>query len=315
MYKSKTVAVVVPCYNEERQIGKVIETMPDYVDYMIIVDDTSKDRTIEVVEDYAKKDARIVLLKHEVNQGVGAAISTGYKWAAEKGIDCTAVMAGDAQMDPADLPALLDPAVEEGVHYVKGNRLIHDDALSTIPKIRLFGNSVLSLLTKIASGYWHVADSQTGYTVINKEAIQTINWDKIYKRYGQPNDILVTMNVFQFRVRDVPIRPVYNVGEVSGIRIRKVVFTISGLLARRFLWRIKERYILRDFHPLVFFFMLGALLGVVSLGLFIRLVWLWIAQGSAPELTAIALMMSSSLAFQSLSFGMWLDMDSNRHLR
>ncbi len=219
MFQGKTVGVVVPCHNEETQIGTVIETMPACVDRIIIVDDVSSDRTVDVVGSYAAKDpGRIRLVRHPKNGGVGAAIVTGYKAAVEERIDMTAVMAGDAQMDPDDLPSLLAPVAAGDVDYAKGNRLFTGDAWNAIPRTRYLGNSALSLMTKVASGYWHVADSQTGYCVANLHALETIDLDALYPRYGFPNDMLVQLNIYDFRVRDVPIKPIYDVGEKSGIK-------------------------------------------------------------------------------------------------
>ena len=162
-------------------------------------------------------------------------------------------MAGDAQMDPTDLGRVVAPVARGEADYVKGNRLFRGESWQMIPHYRYLGNAVLSLLTKIASGYWHIADSQSGYTAIARIALERLDLDHIYTRYGMPNDLLVKLNVGNFRVRDVSVRPVYHVGETSGIRLRKVIPTIAWLLLRGFCWRLKEKYILRDFHPLVFF--------------------------------------------------------------
>jgi len=315
MYKRKSVVVVVPAYNEETQIGRVIETMPEFVDKIVVVDDCSKDRTVDVVREYACKDSRVLLIEHDENQGVGGAIASGYKWARDNDYDVAVVMAGDGQMDPGDLPALLDPVVEDGVHYSKGNRLFTGEAYKKIPKIRYFGNSILSLLTKIASGYWHVADSQTGYTAINKEALHMIDWDRMYKRYGQPNDLLVKLNVYNFRVRDVPVKPVYNVGERSGIKVRKVVFTIGWLILKLFLWRIKEKYVIRDFHPLVFFYILGFSLLGISVLFFFNIIYLWYINRVGPELSIMGWMFCFATGLQSIFFAMWFDMEMNKELR
>lgn len=315
MYKNSRVAVVVPAYNEESQIGKVVETMPDFVDSVVIVDDQSRDNTATVVRAYQQKDPRVVLIRHPQNQGVGGAIASGYKWSRDHGIDAAVVMAGDAQMCPSDLPAILDPVVEEGVDYAKGNRLVYEEAYQLIPKVRFFGNAILSLLTKIASGYWHVADSQTGYAAISKRALHSIDWDRMYKRYGQPNDILVKLNVANCVVRDVPIRPVYNVGEKSGIKVRKVVFSISRLLVKRFFWRLWTKYVIQDFHPLVFFYALGFGMLLLSGVLFVRLVLMWVHEGAAPPMTSLAFLFALSMGMQSLFFAMLFDMESNRHLR
>ncbi len=315
MYKGKTIAVVVPAHDEERQITKVIETMPEMVDRIVVVDDASRDDTKAVVLKCQAADPRVELIVHPVNQGVGGSIASGYKWARDNNLDVAVVMAGDGQMDPAELPGLLDPIVEGQVDYAKGNRLYSGEAFSKIPKARFFGNAVLSMLTKIASGYWHVTDSQNGYTAINAKALKAIDWDGMYKRYGQPNDLLVKLNVHDLRVRDVVMEPVYNVGERSGIRIKKVVFSIAWLLLKLFFWRLWHKYVIRDFHPLVFLYVLGILLLATSGGLFVRLCLLWSALGRIPELNALAWMFSLGMGFQSVFFAMWLDMENNRHLK
>ncbi len=174
MYKEKTICVVVPCFNEQTQIAKVLKTIPDYIDNVVVIDDHSTDKTVEEIESFSNIHEKIVLIKHKTNKGVGGSIETGYIWARDNGVDVAVVMAGDGQMDPDDLPKLLDPIVDGKVDYAKGNRLFTGEAYKKIPKLRYFGNSILSLLTKIASGYWHVADSQCGYTAINKKALRTI---------------------------------------------------------------------------------------------------------------------------------------------
>lgn len=314
MFMKKTLAAVIPAYNEENQIGKVIETMPDYVDYIVIANDKSTDNTSSVIKKYQKKNKKVILIEHEKNQGVGGAIASGYQWCADNDIDMAVVMAGDAQMDPEDLPMLAEPVAKGEVDYTKGNRLTHPESYN-IPRYRFWGNAILSLLTKIASGYWHIADSQTGYTVISKRALKEIDWSKMYKRYGQPNDLLVKLNIHNFKVRDVPIRPVYNVGEASGIKVRKVVFTISWLLLKLFFYRLKEKYVIRDFHPLVLFYGLGFTLGGISTLLFLRVAYMWIADGFAPPMTSMAFMFSTIMCWQTLFFSMWFDMEANKDLR
>jgi glycosyltransferase involved in cell wall biosynthesis len=315
MYNNKKICAVIPCHNEETQIEGVVSTMPEYVDHLIIVDDRSKDRTVEVVKTLEANNSKIVLIKHEVNQGVGGAIASGYKWARDNGMDMAVVMAGDGQMNPDDLPALLEPVAVGAADYAKGNRLFTGEAFRKIPTIRYFGNGFLSLLTKIASGYWNVADSQSGYTVINKKALHAIDWDQMYKRYGQPNDILVRLNVENFTVMDVPVEPVYNVGEKSGIRIHKVIFTIGWLLVKLFFWRMKEKYIIRDFHPLVFFYFLGFAFAVSTIVLFIRVFAIWYLTGQIPAVNALAAMFSFMSASQFSLFAMWFDMEANKHLK
>ena len=316
MHKGKKICVVVPAYNEEKLIGKVIETMPECVDKIVVVDDKSKDNTAKIVNDYKRSlGDKLLLIQHKKNQGVGGAIVTGYKWARDNKMDISIVMAGDGQMNPADLPHLLDPVVADEADYVKGNRLFTDYAWKHIPKYRYIGNSFLSLFTKIVSGYWHIADSQTGYTAISLKVLQTLDLDKIYKRFGMPNDMLVKLNVYNFRVKDIPVTPVYNIGERSGIKVRKVIFTISFLLLRRFFWRMREKYIIRDFHPLVFFYGLAIALLILSLPLFVRILYMWITFGTIPKVNALTLMFTLIAGFQSLFFAMWFDMEYNKDLK
>ena len=316
MYKDKKVGVVVPAYNEEKLIGKVIRTIPDFVDKIIVVDDVSKDNTVDKVSECQQElGEKLILMKHDKNQGVGAALVTGYRKAIDLGMDVTAVMAGDAQMDPQELDKIIDPAVENRVDYVKGNRLFTGKAWEMIPKHRYLGNAILSLLTKIASGYWHVADSQTGYTAISLEALKTLKLDDLYPGYGYPNHLLVKLNVHNFRVRDVSVRPIYDIGEKSGIKLHKMIPRVSWMLFRSFLWRMKEKYIIRDFHPLVFFYGLSFVLFVLSVFLFVRLLWVWHAGGEIPKVNALGLMFTLITGFQSVFFAMWFDMDNNKDLK
>jgi hypothetical protein len=181
--------------------------------------------------------------------------------------------------------------------------------------VRYLGNSYLSLLTKIASGYWHIADSQTGYTVINLRSLEMLDLDGIYKSFGMPNDILVKLNVFNSRVCDVAIKPIYNIGEKSKIKIRKVMVTISWLLLKGFLYRLKEKYIIRDFHPLIFFYMFGFFFSIATIVLFIRLFCVWFTEGHIPPINALAAMFSFMSSAQFTLFAMWFDMESNKDLK
>jgi len=316
MYKDKTICVVVPAHNEEKLIGRVIETMPEFVDKIVIVDDKSSDKTVGKVNSYLNKlSEKLVLIQHKDNQGVGGSIVTGYKWALNSEIDITAVMAGDAQMDPNDLPTLLDAVIEDKIDYAKGNRLFTGQAWQKIPRVRYLGNSCLSLLTKIASGYWHVADSQTGYTAITLEVLKYIDLDAIYKRYGMPNDLLVHINIGHYRVKDIPINPIYNVGEKSGIRLWKIIPTLSLLLLKKFFWRLLQKYVIRDFHPLIFFYLLGMILFPVGLGFGIYLVYYRLMCGPVAATSALFASFLFISGLQSLFFAMWFDMEYNKNLK
>jgi len=315
MFNEKKVVVVIPCYNEGTQIQRVIETMPEYVDQIVIVDDFSEDDTVSVVQELAQFDSRIELIRHSQNGGCGGALATGYIWARDKDFDVIVRMDGDGQMDPFDLEALLEPVVMGQTDYSKGNRLYTGEAFKLIPKARYFGNSVLTLLTKIASGYWHVADSQSGYTAMNRDVLRTLDWRFMYTRYGQPNHLLIMLNVLNFRVRDVPVKPVYGIGEKSGIKVKKVIFTLSWLLFKNFLWRMKEKYFIRDFHPLIFFYILGFSFSILTLILFGRLFYRWWLIGSIPPINALSAMFSFMSSSLFTLFAMWFDMEANKDLK
>ena len=315
MYLKKTIAVVVPAYNEEKLIARTLNEIPGLVDKMIVVDDASTDNTAMIVRELAENDQRIQLIQHEENQGVGGAIATGYKKARDLGIDATVVMAGDAQMDPSDLVRIIEPVVNGSADYTKGNRLFYGDSWNMIPHYRYLGNSFLSLMTKISSGYWHIADSQSGYTAISLIALQRINLDKIYKRYGMPNDLLIKLNQHDFRVRDVHVRPVYNVGEKSGIKLIQVIPKISWILFKGFWQRLVFKYVIKDFHPLIFFFLLSFILLGASVPLTIRLFYVWAVTGNIPDINAMALVFTAISGLQTLFFGMWFDMDYNKNLK
>jgi glycosyltransferase involved in cell wall biosynthesis len=315
VYQERTIAVVVPAYNEEKLIAKTLRSIPDLVDKIIVANDGSTDRTAEIVEEMEKSDSRICLMTHEVNQGVGGAIITGYKKARDLKMDISVVMAGDAQMDARDFINIIEPVAEGKADYTKGNRLFYGDAWDMIPHYRYLGNSFLSLMTKIASGYWHIADSQCGYTAISLIALKRIDLDMIYKRYGMPNDLLITLNRHDFRVKDVHVRPVYNIGERSGIKLTEVIPKISWILFKGFWQRLFIKYVIKDFHPLIFFYLLSFFLLVASFPLTIRLLYIWAKTGDIPDMNAMALVFTLISGLQTLFFGMWFDMEYNKHLR
>jgi glycosyltransferase involved in cell wall biosynthesis len=313
MLEGKTVAVVVPAYREEALIADTLRGIPHWVDRIYVVDDRSPDATAERAREV--DDARVEVIVHEENQGVGGAIVTGYERALADEIACTVVMAGDNQMDPAELETACLPVVRGEVDYHKANRLFTGQAWDLIPRNRYLGNAVLSLFTKVASGYWHVADSQAGYAAISLPILRLLDLDRIYKRYGFPNDILVHLNVWNARVRDFSSRPIYGVGERSGIKIRKVVPRISWLLVKGFFWRLREKYVIRDFHPLVFFYALGLVMTFAGLllGAIEVILRLKGNEITTPTIVLVALLLISGSQFTL--FAMWFDMESNKDLR
>jgi hypothetical protein len=224
-------------------------------------------------------------------------------------------MAADNQMDPAELQALIEPVARGEVDYVKANRLVSGEAWKVIPRTRYLGNAVLSLLTKIASGYWHIADSQAGYTALSLDALRRLDLDRLYPRYGFPNDVLVHLNVQNARVRDVPSRPIYDIGEQSGIKLRSVVPRIAWLLFKAFWWRMGQKYVIRDFHPLVFFYAFGVLMLGVGFVLGIVELALRIAGNAITPATIVLVAVLLIAGLQMTLFAMWFDMEANKELR
>lgn len=363
MLLDKSIAVVVPCYNEEKQIIKVLEGIPDYVDRVVVVNDKSTDNTAIAVSDYIKKysgnvptiknfnenlvrtkfnnaefvaeemmkkaldnmlpyeianknpeNSRIILINHLVNGSVGAAISSGYKWCLQNGIYCTAVMAGDGQMDPDDLESICMPVVTGEVDYVKANRLSYKYASEVIPPIRFIGNSVLSLLTKIASGYWKVSDTQSGYTAISLKALKAIKINELYKTYGFPNDVLVKLNIGYFKVKEVLTKPVYNVGEKSKMKEFRVIPKISWLLFKSFWKRLYTKYLIKDFHPLFLLYHLGIILLLINIVFAVRIVSTFIFHTYLSDKSTMAFIFLTIASFQSMFFAMWMDMLDNERL-
>jgi len=313
VFEGKRVAVVVPAYNEELLVAETLRGIPDFVDRIYVVDDHSTDATADGAQ--AVGDPRVEVIVHERNGGVGAAIVSGYERALAERVDVTCVMAADNQMDPAELVAFVAPVARGEVDYAKANRLMTGEAWTLIPRTRYLGNAVLSLLTKIASGYWHVADSQAGYTALSLAALERLDLDRIYRRYGFPNDMLVHLNVVNARVRDVPSRPIYGVGEKSGIRIRRVAPRIAWLLFKGFWWRLKEKYVIRDFHPLVFFYFFGAPFLAAGFALGTLETYLKVATGNIAIATVVLAALLITAGLQFLLFAMWFDMEYNRSLR
>jgi len=313
MVGGKRVAVVVPAYDEARLVGGTLAGIPDFVDRIYVVDDASRDGTGEQAR--ALGDPRVEVIRHEENRGVGAAIATGYRRALEEEVDVTCVMAADNQMDPSELRRLVEPVARGEVEYAKANRLVSGEAWKVIPRTRYLGNAVLSLLTKIASGYWHVADSQAGFTALSLGALRRLELDRLYPRYGFPNDMLVHLNVQNARVRDVPSRPIYDVGERSGIKLRAVVPRISWLLFKGFWWRMAQKYVIRDFHPLVFFYVFGLLMTFVGfvLGVVELVLRILGNEITTPTIVLVAVLLIAGL--QLTLFAMSFDMEANKDLR
>lgn len=263
MYKGLTVAVVVPAYNEEKLIARTITTMPALVDRIFVVDDASTDATAERVRDVG--DDRVELVTHARNTGVGGAILDGHKRAIETGADVSVVMAGDAQMDPARLPDLLDPIAEDGCEFTKANRFFDFGSYEGMPKARIAGNILVSFLAKMATGYWHLFDPLNGYTATRSTALQRLPLDDIAQDYSFEVDYLVRLNILSVRARDLPVPAVYG-EEVSRIKLPRASVGLVWEMFKGFWRRMLWKYVLFSFSPVAIFFFPGLFLLLFGLG-------------------------------------------------
>jgi len=304
MYKTKKICAVVPAFNEEEHILQVINSMPLFVDYIIVIDDSSSDNTYKMAAN--SNDPRVIPIKHEINQGVGGAIVTGHKKAMELGLDISVVMAGDAQMDPKYLPKLLDPLIDEGYHYSKGNRFMRKDSLKGMPKLRVIGNMFLTFLNKLSSGYWNIFDPQNGYTAIKLNVFEELDVEQLAKRYEFENSMLLHLNIGNFRVKDVPIPSLYG-NEKSKIKLYKFIPKTSLFLLKGFLYRMYQKYTLRNFHPIVIFLFFGFLFFASGFLVGLVLFYLYMKNISISAGTTMLSVLPMILGLQLILTGIILD--------
>jgi len=313
MYRKKKISLVIPAYNEQKLIKPTLTHVPGLIDRIYVVNDGSTDLTPGVVTDCAKKDRRIILINQPKNMGVGQAIITGYLRSAADDYDITVVVGGDYQMPLDQVRAFLDPLIDGKADYTKGNRfLIEENVFEDMPKIRQLGNALISLITKIASGMYKIYDVVDGYTAITKHAIRMVNWSKAWKKYGYPMDFLIRLNAYGLRVKDIPRRAIYIKGErQSQIQGFAYFLKVSPMLLSGFFWRLFKKYLFRDFHPLLFFYIIGIILTPIGLiwGL-ILIYWQMTNIGvTGPQSTVVSVLLI--IGFVSLSFGMLFDMYDN----
>ncbi|WP_314323451.1 glycosyltransferase family 2 protein [Paenarthrobacter ilicis] len=305
MYRGVRIAAVVPAYKEENHIARVIETMPDFVDDIVIVDDCSPDDTSGAAR--RADDGRVTLIRHEVNQGVGGAVLTAHKAAMELGADINVVMAGDAQMDPDYLPQLLDPVVD-GYGFAKANRFFSGESFAGMPGYRIFGNIVLSFMTKLASGYWHIFDPQNGYTAIRTEVLRRLPMNKVAARYSFENDLLIHLNILDVPIVDVPIPAVYG-NEVSSIKLRKVIPELLAMLFGGFWRRVWWKYMVWSFSAVALLLIAGIALIVMGL-----VAGIWVLAASVGSPTAGSVMLAVVpfvLGVQMLLVSLQLDIQAS----
>jgi glycosyltransferase involved in cell wall biosynthesis len=291
MHEKPILAVVIPSYKAGKHLATVINGLPALIDHVIVVDDKCPQHSGDIAREMGKDDKRINVVTHEVNQGVGGAVVTGYKKAMELNCDIVIKMDADDQMDPAYLPDLIKPVAEGKAGYAKGNRFVDFTALRAMPKFRLIGNSALSFMVKACSGYWNMMDPTNGYTAISKDVLEKINLDSLAKRYFFESDMLIRLNIQNAVVKDIPIPARYG-DEESSLSIRNTMLRFPGLLFKGLIKRFVLKYLIYDFNMASIYTLTG--LPMLLWGLFFGL-YKWIENSINEVATPTGTIMLSVL--------------------
>lgn len=264
------ITVVIPCYNVSRHIEDVVKQLPGEVNWIITVNDRSKDDTENILRRLQAENKKVIFIDHEVNQGVGGAMITGFKRSIELNSDITIKIDGDNQMDSSYIPALIKPIMDNKADYTKGNRFRDFKALRQMPAIRRFGNLGLSFCIKAASGYWNIFDPNNGFVAISNEMLKTIDINKIHKRYFFESSMLIELYHADAVIQEIPMKAKYG-DEVSHLSLTRTLFGFPPKLLKAFIRRIVLKYYLFDFNiasvyilfglPL---FLLGLIYGIIN---------------------------------------------------
>lgn len=264
------ITVVIPCYNVARHIETVISQLPVEVDWIVAVNDCSRDDTAKILLQLKETNKKLIVVNHETNQGVGGAMLTGFKKSLELNSDITIKMDGDNQMDSSYIPELIKPLIENKADYTKGNRFRDFKALKKMPVIRRIGNLGLSFCIKAASGYWNIFDPNNGFVAITREMLKTINTDKIHKRYFFESSMLIELYHADAVIQEIPMKAKYG-DEISSLSITRTLLGFPPKLIKAFIRRIILKYFLFDFNIasvyMLFgipFFIAGIIYGVVN---------------------------------------------------
>jgi glycosyltransferase involved in cell wall biosynthesis len=282
-------AIVMPCYRVSRHVKDVIESIPDSIDHIIVVDDACPENSGKAAESVGRGNVTVVY--HARNTGVGGAVVTGYRKAMELGCDIMVKMDGDGQMDPDYLGPLMEPVIQDGADYTKGNRFKDFKRLKTMPATRLFGNSALSFLVKLASGYWNVMDPTNGFTAIHRRVLGELNLEKISRRFFFESDMLINLRLVNAVVQDVDMPARYG-AEGSTLNVWKALLQFPLRLFQGFLRRMTLQYFIYDFNMASVYMLLGIplfLFGVIYGAAN------WVAHYRAGEPTPLGTIMLAAL--------------------
>lgn len=310
MYRKAKIAMVIPAYNEEKLIGKTIETLPDFIDYAIVINDGSKDRTLGVLESIRTKNQKLIIVNNDGNHGVGTTVVNGFRRGLETDADIIGVMAGDAQCDPDYISKMVDILIDKSVDYVKANRFVHRDALANMPTYRRIGNIFITILTKFSTGYYSIFDSQNGYGVFTREILEKISFDLIGKRYDYENTLLTALSIVNAKVRDEPVPAIYG-DEVSSIKFLPTAYNALRANFIGFWRRIYYKYVLFNFHPIALFLFSGVFLGFFGTVFSLFVIYRRLFENLSPSTgTTMIAVVPIFLGFQLLLTAITMDMNN-----
>lgn len=306
MFEAYNVSVVIPCYKVKNHIIDVIESIPDFVSQIYVVDDCCPDKSSALVENIFSNNSRVSIIQHAVNLGVGGAMVTGYKRAIDEGADIIVKIDGDGQMDAGDIERFIQPIVDGNADYTKGNRFFDIEDLSEMPLIRLFGNAALSFINKVSSGYWDLMDPTNGYTAIHRVALMHLPLEKIENRYFFESDMLFRLGTVRAVVCDIPMVAKYD-EEESNLRVSKVLVDFPLKYLSRFFKRIFYSYFLRDFNAGTVFITVGMASLIAGTGFGINQ-WMLSSQSGIPAtsgsvmLAALPILLGVQLLISGFNF-------------
>lgn len=310
MWNDTKITVVIPCYKVEAHIASTVSGLPEWIDYLVLVNDCSPDGSLEILHELANMNSKITVLSNSVNMGVGGAMITGFKHALSTDTDVVVKLDGDGQMDPDYLPALLTPLCSQSSEFSKGNRFNDFQALKTMPASRRIGNLGLSFLIKAASGYWEVFDPSNGFFAITKSTLQKIDLEKLAHRYFFESSLLIELYYTGARIKDIPMRAIYG-EEVSNLSVTKTLFGFPPKLMKALIRRIMLSYFIYDFSITSIYmlaglplFLYGLIYGVVK--------WVHFASIDVPAPTGTVMLavLPFILGFQMLLSAIQHDIDS-----
>ncbi|HUS25911.1 MAG TPA: glycosyltransferase family 2 protein [Nevskiaceae bacterium] len=310
MYRNLRVAAILPCYNEEKLIAKTVNSLPDFVDMIIAVDDCSKDKTWEIIQGLAKKNKRVVPIHLDPNEGIGGAYIHGFNKALKDKADLIVTMAGDAQCNPDYIKTMVNTLLDEKLDYVKANRFVHLETLKQMPTYRRIGNTVITILTKFSSGYYSIFDSLNGYGVFRRKTLEKLPFEHLGRRYDYEITLLVALSIMGARIRDEPVPAIY-ADEVSTIPVFKSTMRALRMVWEGFWRRIYYKYVVVNFHPIALFLFSGLFLCALGFGFGLYLAAARILNGTTPSSGTVMLsVLPLILGFQLLLTTIVMDMSN-----